>query len=79
MLQNLNNYQWTPDLISYSADTDSIVLSTSYHVLKVRLLLFYIYHPYTNPILALLQPPPDKHPPHPQRDIWPSLPRRRIL
>ncbi|ORY07778.1 glycoside hydrolase superfamily [Clohesyomyces aquaticus] len=33
--QNLNSYQWTPDLISYSADTSSDVLSTSYHMIQL--------------------------------------------
>jgi len=34
-LQNVNNYQWTPDLISFSADNSADVLSTSYHVIQL--------------------------------------------
>lgn len=34
-LQNLNSYQWTPDLISYSADTSADVLSTSWHMIQL--------------------------------------------
>jgi alpha-N-arabinofuranosidase len=34
-LQNLNNYQWAPNLISYSADTDADVFSTSYHMIEL--------------------------------------------
>lgn len=35
LLQNLNSYEWSPDLISYTADTSQTVLSTSYEVLKL--------------------------------------------
>lgn len=35
LLQNLNSYQWAPDLISYAADPAQTVLSTSYEVLKL--------------------------------------------
>ncbi|KAL3428360.1 alpha-L-arabinofuranosidase [Phlyctema vagabunda] len=35
LLQNMDGYQWTPDLISYNADTSSTTLSTSYHVIKL--------------------------------------------
>lgn len=35
LLQNLNSYQWSPDLISYTADPAQTVLSTSYEVLKL--------------------------------------------
>lgn len=35
LLQNLNEYQWTPDLISFTADQTQTVLSTSYQVLKL--------------------------------------------
>ncbi|KUI57625.1 Alpha-L-arabinofuranosidase A [Cytospora mali] len=35
LLQNLNSYEWTPDLISFTADTSQTVLSTSYEVLKL--------------------------------------------
>ncbi|KAF2204615.1 glycoside hydrolase [Delitschia confertaspora ATCC 74209] len=35
LLQNLDAYQWTPDLISFTADTDKTVLSTSYHMLQL--------------------------------------------
>jgi alpha-N-arabinofuranosidase len=34
-LQNLNSYQWSPDLISYTADPDDDVLSTSYHMIQL--------------------------------------------
>ncbi|KAF2656719.1 glycoside hydrolase family 51 protein [Lophiostoma macrostomum CBS 122681] len=34
-LQNLNSYQWSPDLISYTADPDEDVLSTSYHMIQL--------------------------------------------
>lgn len=32
LLQNLNSYQWSPDLISFTADQSQTVLSTSYLV-----------------------------------------------
>ncbi|KAJ9648348.1 hypothetical protein H2199_001202 [Coniosporium tulheliwenetii] len=32
LLQHLNDYQWTPNLISFNNDPDSLVLSTSYYV-----------------------------------------------
>lgn len=35
VLQNLNSYQWSPDLISFTADPSQTVLSTSYEVLKL--------------------------------------------
>lgn len=35
VLQNLNSYQWSPDLISFTADQTQTVLSTSYEVLKL--------------------------------------------
>lgn len=35
LLQNLNSYQWTPDLISFTADQTQTVLSTSYEVLRL--------------------------------------------
>lgn len=35
LFQNLNAYQWAPDLISYSADQSQTVLSTSYEVLRL--------------------------------------------
>lgn len=35
LLQNLNSYEWSPDLISYTADPAQTVLSTSYEVLKL--------------------------------------------
>lgn len=35
LLQNLNSYEWTPDLISFTADQSQTVLSTSYKVLKL--------------------------------------------
>lgn len=35
LLQNLNSYQWTPDLISFTADQTQTVLSTSYLVHKL--------------------------------------------
>lgn len=35
LFQNLDSYQWAPDLISYSADTSSDVLSTSYHMIQL--------------------------------------------
>ncbi|KAH8593964.1 glycoside hydrolase superfamily [Bisporella sp. PMI_857] len=35
LLQNLNGYQWTPDLISYTADTSATILSASYHAIKL--------------------------------------------
>ncbi|KAF2182180.1 glycoside hydrolase family 51 protein [Zopfia rhizophila CBS 207.26] len=35
LFQNLNSYQWAPDLISYSADTAANVLSTSYHMIQL--------------------------------------------
>ncbi|KAI9658774.1 MAG: hypothetical protein M1821_002334 [Bathelium mastoideum] len=33
-LQNLNSYEWAPDLISYSADPSQDVLSTSWHMIS---------------------------------------------
>lgn len=33
--QNLNAYQWTPDLISFTADPSQTVLSTSWHVISL--------------------------------------------
>jgi len=33
--QNLNSYQWAPDLITFSADPSQNVLSTSYHVIQL--------------------------------------------
>ncbi|KAK7740737.1 hypothetical protein SLS53_005205 [Cytospora paraplurivora] len=35
LLQNLNSYRWTPDLISFTANTSQTVLSTSYEVIKL--------------------------------------------
>ena len=35
LLQNLDSYEWTPDLISFTAEQSQTVLSTSYHVLKL--------------------------------------------
>lgn len=35
LLQNLNSYQWTPDLISFVADNSKDVLSTSYYGIKL--------------------------------------------
>lgn len=35
VLQNLNSYEWSPDLISFTADQSQTVLSTSYEVLKL--------------------------------------------
>ena len=35
LLQNLNSYQWAPDLISFTADTSQTILSTSYHMLAL--------------------------------------------
>lgn len=35
VLQNLNSYEWSPDLISFTADQTQTVLSTSYQVLKL--------------------------------------------
>jgi alpha-L-arabinofuranosidase len=35
LLQNLNSYEWSPDLISFTADPAQTVLSTSYEVLKL--------------------------------------------
>ncbi|KAL2351838.1 alpha-L-arabinofuranosidase A [Cryomyces antarcticus] len=35
LLQNLNSYEWSPDLISFTADQSQDVLSTSYEVIKV--------------------------------------------
>ncbi|KAI5275550.1 putative vacuolar segregation protein [Aureobasidium subglaciale] len=34
-LQNLNSYQWTPDMISFTADATKNVLSTSWHMLQL--------------------------------------------
>ncbi|KAI9702635.1 MAG: hypothetical protein M1820_006141 [Bogoriella megaspora] len=34
LFQNLNSYQWTPDMISYTADPSQDVLSTSWHVVS---------------------------------------------
>lgn len=34
-LQNLNSYEWSPDLISYSASSDEDVLSTSYKLIEL--------------------------------------------
>jgi alpha-N-arabinofuranosidase len=33
--QNLNSYEWAPDLISFTADPNQTVLSTSYHTFKL--------------------------------------------
>lgn len=35
VLQNLNSYEWAPDLISFTADQTQTVLSTSYEVLRL--------------------------------------------
>lgn len=35
VLQNLNSYEWSPDLISFTADPGQTVLSTSYGVLRL--------------------------------------------
>ncbi|ERF72007.1 hypothetical protein EPUS_09374 [Endocarpon pusillum Z07020] len=35
LFQNLNSYQWTPDLISFTADPSQTVLSTSYEQIKL--------------------------------------------
>ncbi|OCL10938.1 glycoside hydrolase family 51 protein [Glonium stellatum] len=35
LLQNLNSYEWSPDLISFSADTSEDVLSTSYRLVEL--------------------------------------------
>ncbi|ROW10173.1 hypothetical protein VMCG_01633 [Cytospora schulzeri] len=35
VLQNLNSYEWSPDLISFTADPGQTVLSTSYEVLRL--------------------------------------------
>ena len=35
LFQNLNSYQWTPDLISFTADPTQNVLSTSYRVIEL--------------------------------------------
>ena len=35
ILQNLNNYQWTPDLISFTADTSQTFTSTSYPLIQL--------------------------------------------
>ncbi|PSR90718.1 alpha-L-arabinofuranosidase A [Coniella lustricola] len=35
LLQNLNSYEWSPDLISFTADQSQTVTSTSYDVLKL--------------------------------------------
>lgn len=35
LLQNLNSYVWSPDLISFTADPAQTVLSTSYHLFKL--------------------------------------------
>ncbi|THX39380.1 putative vacuolar segregation protein [Aureobasidium pullulans] len=34
-LQNLNSFQWVPDMISFTADTTKDVLSTSWHMLQL--------------------------------------------
>ncbi|KAG9560142.1 glycoside hydrolase, partial [Aureobasidium melanogenum] len=34
-LQNLNSYQWTPDMISFTADPTKDVLSTSWHMIQL--------------------------------------------
>ncbi|KKY23468.1 putative alpha-l-arabinofuranosidase a [Phaeomoniella chlamydospora] len=34
-LQNLDSYEWTPDLISFDADTDDTTLSTSWHMISL--------------------------------------------
>ena len=34
-LQNSNSYQWTPDMISFTADPTKDVLSTSWHMLQL--------------------------------------------
>lgn len=34
-LQNLNSYEWAPDLISFTADVSQTVLSTSHHMIEV--------------------------------------------
>ncbi|KIM98287.1 glycoside hydrolase family 51 protein [Oidiodendron maius Zn] len=33
--QNLNSYQWTPDLVSFNADPDQDVFSTSYYAIQL--------------------------------------------
>ncbi|KAL7272648.1 hypothetical protein RUND412_004537 [Rhizina undulata] len=35
LFQNINSYQWTPDLISYSADPNQTTLSASYYQQKI--------------------------------------------
>lgn len=35
LFQNLNSYQWAPDLISYSADASADVFSTSYYMIEL--------------------------------------------
>lgn len=35
LLQNLNSYQWVPDLIAFTADQSQTTVSTSYEVLKL--------------------------------------------
>lgn len=35
VLQNLNSYEWSPDLVSFTADPAQTVLSTSYEVLRL--------------------------------------------
>ncbi|KAI9727456.1 MAG: hypothetical protein M1834_008400 [Cirrosporium novae-zelandiae] len=35
LFQNLNSYEWSPDLISYSAYSDNTVLSTSYYAIQL--------------------------------------------
>lgn len=35
LLQNLNSYEWSPDLISFTADPAQTVLSTSYRVIEL--------------------------------------------
>ena len=34
-LQNLNSYEWAPDMISFQADTSKDVLSTSHHMVQL--------------------------------------------
>jgi len=35
LLENLNSIQWTPDLISFTADPAQTILSTSYYILQL--------------------------------------------
>ena len=36
---NLNNWEWSPTLISFNADSSQTALSTSWHLYNVRLAL----------------------------------------